>query len=448
MVPLANVKSLPAFNMLDRARESGRLKGVRAVIENSSGNTVFSLAVIARAFGIGRTKAIVSHEVSRGKLQLLRLFGTEVMVNEEPICPDPRDIESGIHKAKRQGVKSGWFNPGEYDNEANPEAHRRWTGPQIWRQTRGRIDIFCAGVGTTGTLVGAGGYLKKKSKGVSVVAVARLANNPVPGVRTPNLLREIAFDWRAVADHMEEIGTKEAYEKSLLLCQAGLLAGPSSGFALAGLLAFLKKQKSAGLLKVKKKKEITAVFVCPDSPFPYLDEYFEHLDESYFPQITNSHLLADRKPSEFASSHVGSHEWEVDCRRAHDAVYAHPVLQTWERVNAGRAVDIRPDVVALDVRTPEEYRHAHLPGARNIEHTEVIARTRTLSAQWKRKKVVVICRSGKRSMIAVEHLRASGVEAVSVAGGMIEWSGLDLPRWRPAVCSEFGKGKKRPQEHK
>ncbi len=83
-LPLANVKSLPAYNMLREKELQGKLAGVRSLVENSSGNTVFSLAVIGKIFGIPHTKAIVSHEVSRGKLPLLRLFGTEILVNEEP----------------------------------------------------------------------------------------------------------------------------------------------------------------------------------------------------------------------------------------------------------------------------------------------------------------------------------------------------------------------------
>ena len=117
-LPLANVKSLPAYNMLSEMPDNQKAK--KLIIENSSGNTVFSLAVIGRVFGIPQTKAVVSHEVSEGKLKLLRLFGAEIIVNEEPICPDPKDPTSGIYKAKVWAKENNWFNPGQYDNEANP----------------------------------------------------------------------------------------------------------------------------------------------------------------------------------------------------------------------------------------------------------------------------------------------------------------------------------------
>ena len=134
-------------------------------------------------------------------------------MNEEPICPDPNDKTSGIYLAKKIGEKKEWFNPGQYDNEANPEAHEKWTGPQIWKQTEGNISVFCAGLGTTGTILGTSKYLKSQSKKIVTVGIARKQNNPVPGVRTPNLLKQIAFDWNNYVDHVKECGTKESFEK-------------------------------------------------------------------------------------------------------------------------------------------------------------------------------------------------------------------------------------------
>lgn len=438
MLPLANVKSLPALNMLLEAEEARELKGVHTLIENSSGNTVFSLATIARLFGIKTTKAIVSHEVTWGKLQLLRLFGTEILVNEEPICPDPNDKESGIYKAKRKGQSKGWMNPGQYDNEANPRAHTKWTAPQIWKQTEGKISVFCSGVGTTGTILGVGSYLKKKSKKVIVVGVARSPNNPVPGVRTPNLLREIAFDWQKVTDHIEEIGTKESFEESLRLCRAGLMVGPSSGFALAGLFSFLSKQKATGNLNRLKNKngKIVAVFICPDSPLPYLNEYFEYLDESNFPSIENEQLLIN-KPERKKESKIQLQSFsdiEINVEDTYKALYDYPVKELWKLINKNKEVSIVDDIKLVDVRTPEEYQHAHLPCSENIDHAEVLQNVSALSKKWKGKRIITICRSGRRSMLVAESLRQNGVNAYSVQGGMIEWSRLNLPRWRPEIC--------------
>lgn len=437
MLPLANVKSLPALSMLLEAEESGRLKNVHTLIENSSGNTVFSLATIARFFGIKKTKAIVSHEVAWGKLQLLRLFGTQILVNEEPICPDPGDKESGIYKARQKGKNIGWFNPGQYDNEANPRAHAKWTAPQIWKQTEGKISVFCAGMGTTGTILGVGNYLKRKSKKIVVVGVVRSPNNPVPGVRTANLLREIAFDWRKVTDEIEKIGTTESFKESLKLCRAGLMAGPSSGFALAGLLSFLRKQKSAGSLHRLKNSdgEIVALFICPDSPLPYLNEYFEYLSEANFPVIENEELLLNKPEKKKKKSQLQSFvNTEISAEDAYKALYRYRPKELWNLVNNNKHVYLKNSIKIIDVRAPEEYKHAHLPCSENIDHTEVLDKIFDLSKQWKNTKVIVICRSGRRSMLAAEALRVNGINALSVEGGMIEWSRLNLPRWRSEVC--------------
>ncbi len=106
-LPLTNVKSIPAYNMLSEMKKRGQLDGVHTIIENSSGNTVLSLAVIGRLLGIPTTKALVSNEILFGKLQMLQLFGVEIIVNKEPICPDPDDKTSGIYKAKKMGKKRG-----------------------------------------------------------------------------------------------------------------------------------------------------------------------------------------------------------------------------------------------------------------------------------------------------------------------------------------------------
>jgi len=438
MLPLANVKSLPALNMLLEADETNKLKNVHTLIENSSGNTVLSLAIIARLFGIENTKAIVSHEVTWGKLQLLRLFGTEIIVKEEPICPDPNDKESGICEARQRGKEKGWFNPGQYDSEANPQAHYKWTAPQIWKQTEGKISVFCSGVGTTGTILGVGSYLKEKSKKITIVGVARSPNNPVPGVRTPNLLREIAFDWQKVTDHMEEIGTKESFEESLKLCRAGLMVGPSSGFALAGLISFLSKQKDIDNLDSLKNRrsEIIVVFVCPDSPLPYLNEYFEYLDESNFPMIENEQLLIN-KPERNKESKTPPQIFtgiEITAEDAYKTLYDYPEKKLWNLVNRKKEVLVSNGVKLLDVRTTEEYQHAHLPCSENIDHTKVLEKISSFINQWRGKKVIAICRSGRRSALVAEALQKSGIEAVSVQGGMIEWSRLNLPRWRPEIC--------------
>ena len=201
-LPLGNVKSIPAFQLLADAGQSGK----KNIIESSSGNTVASMGVLAPYFGFDETHAFVSHEVTKGKLQLLRLFNVTPIVNHEPICPSESDMESGIHKARLKGSEADWYNPDQYANPANLRAHYNITGPEIWTQTEGRIDYFCAGLGTTGTLVGSSRYLKEKNPLIKSIGVVRAPNNPVPGPRTKNLLKDISFAWQEACDDVIEIG--------------------------------------------------------------------------------------------------------------------------------------------------------------------------------------------------------------------------------------------------
>lgn len=437
MVPLANVKSLPAYNMLLEAERNGGLEKVSSLIESSSGNTVFSLAVVARIFSIEKTCAIVSHEVTEGKLKLLRFFGTNITVTKDPICPDPQDKNSGIYKARELGTRKGWMNPGQYNNEANPDAHKKWTGPQIWKQTSGKISIFCAGLGTTGTLVGAGGFLKRKNKKLSVLGVVRSANNPVPGVRTKNLLREISFDWEDIATDLAEAGTVESFEKSLELCRMGLLAGPSSGFAFAGLLKFLEEAKKENRLEHLKNKdgEIVAVFVCPDSPFPYVDDYFEQLGAGAFPSIENSELLSkEARSGEISKTPTTLHE--IDPLTAYSQLYKDDAATAWKKLENNERVILQDNVEILDIRHHVEFGHFHLPSSKHADACMFLPEEFD-PYQWKDKKVFVICPIGERSKSIVSLLRENKIEAYSIQGGIIEWSRQNLPRWRPNICKKM-----------
>jgi len=267
-LPLLNIKSLPAFNMLAEAEKSGKLERVDTIIENSSGNTAFSLAITARAFGIKNMQAIVPFDIAQGKLELIKLSGAKPILNKD-ILGEP----NGIIKAKEIGKQKGFFNPGQYENEANPKAMEKWIAPQIWDQTDGNISLFCAGLGTTGTILGIGRYLKNKSKKIKIVGVSCIQGSTIPGVRTLEKLKEISFDWNSILDSRVETDTNDSFKKSLELCRMGILAGPSSGFVLSGLLKFLEEKKNNFEELRNKKNEVVAVFICPDTPLPYLDKY-------------------------------------------------------------------------------------------------------------------------------------------------------------------------------
>ncbi|MDO8486473.1 MAG: pyridoxal-phosphate dependent enzyme [Candidatus Staskawiczbacteria bacterium] len=274
--PLLNIKSLQVLGMLEDAQNSGKLSGVHTLVENTSGNTGFSLGIISKIFGIPNVELIVPYDIAPGKLEMLRLIGAQI----EPCKTD------GIEKAKEIGNQKGFFNLNQYWNEANPDAIEKWLAPQIWEQTQGKLTVFCSGLGTTGTILGVERFLEKKEAKTSIVGVKLAPDHAIPGVRTSKKLEEISFDWWSEIDYQIEVKTKESYKKSLELCRVGLIAGPSSGFVLAGLIKFLKSQCTQRNNKLdnfrNKNNEVVAVFICADTPFPYLDKYSTILDPSDF----------------------------------------------------------------------------------------------------------------------------------------------------------------------
>lgn len=296
LLPLGNVKAAPAYNMIERAAARGDLETVERLIENSSGNTVSSLAITARQFGIERTLSYVPAEISRNKLQMLLFFGIEPIVNQEPPAPEDNDPHTGVYKARKAGEAADTLNPGQYENPDNPGAHEKWTGPQIWDQTDGKISVFCAGLGTTGTLIGTATYLKRMNPDLPIVGVMRGPDQYVPGARTEKLLNVVSFDWRSHVDHLVPVNAEISYRLSMEMSRLGLMVGPTSGMALAGALQFLTEMKETDRLDEFRNADgdVLCVFPCPDGPLPYLDEYAKYVDRTNFPNIQNAEFLLNR----------------------------------------------------------------------------------------------------------------------------------------------------------
>jgi cysteine synthase len=296
LLPLGNVKAVPAYNMIREKALAGELEGVDALIENSSGNTVFSLAIAARQFGVEKTYSYVPAEISWNKLLMLLFFGVEPIVNQEPTTPAENDPASGVYKARKDGERPDMLNPGQYENPDNPGAHTKWTGPQIWDQTDGKLSLFAAGLGTTGTLIGTATYLKQQKPNLPVVGVMRAPDHYVPGARTEKLLNLVDFDWRSHVDHLECAESEISYRLSMAMSRRGMMAGPTSGMALAGLLQHLEKVRANGQLDELRNTdgEVLCVFPIPDGPLPYLDEYPKYVEASEFPPIQNEELLLNK----------------------------------------------------------------------------------------------------------------------------------------------------------
>ncbi len=273
LLPLLNIKQIVAFNLLETAQAEGKLEGVHTLVENSSGNMALGLAVLAPYFGISNVVAVLSRDVAPNKLEILRLFGVAIKFSDAA----PKGMK-GVAYAKKLGQQSGWLNLSQYESDANPMSYEKYLAPQLWKQTEGGLTIFCAGLGTSGTIIGTTRYLKKQSSKIAIVGVLP-AHDSVPGVRSKIRIKESSLSWERMLDYKVEVETKNAFQKSFLMCRLGILAGPSGGMALAGLLRMLKEQKDAGTLDKFRNSngQVVAAFVNPDSMLPYLDKYSTHL---------------------------------------------------------------------------------------------------------------------------------------------------------------------------
>lgn len=262
--PAGSVKDRVAKAMLDDAEGKGLLKPGSVIIEPTSGNTGIGLASVAAARGY-RTIIVMPETMSVERRQLMKAYGAELVLTD-----GPKGMKGAIEKAEELAREiPDSFIPGQFTNPANPAAHRASTGPEIWEDTDGRIDIFVAGVGTGGTITGVGEYLKGKNPGVKVVAVEPAAS-PVLSGGAPGAhkLQGIGAGFvpgvlnTAVYDEVIAVEDEAAFDAGRRLGRTeGVLAGISSGAALWAAL------QVAGRAENKGK---TVVVLLPDAGDRYL----------------------------------------------------------------------------------------------------------------------------------------------------------------------------------
>lgn len=425
-LPLMNIKSLPAYGMLDDF-ENDNLHA-QNLVESSSGNTAFSLSILSRQFGFEKMRAIVSSEVGIGKLQMLLLSGAEVFVNQEPICPNPHDENSGINLAKKLAQKEAWYNANQYANQANPKSHFENTGQQIFEQLEGDIQVFCSSLGTSGSLLGSSKYLKSQNQNIKTVGVVRKPNNPVPGPRTLGLLKMIDFNWEEACDDIVAIGTFEAYKNSLELCRSGILGGPSTGLNLAGLLKYLSHMKRKHLLKdlQNNQGEINCVFLCCDTPFPYLNDYFERIPKRYFPKIYNQDLLKDK--IKFQTKVDKDDKISVVATKMLKNIFNQSNHHIWKTLEADETVSLKDDCVIVDIRENNKFQDAHIPSSINLSEKELLDNELKHIQDWEQKTVIFVCEYGELSFYIAKFYQSLGIKAYSLQEGFIKWSELNYPR--------------------
>ncbi len=287
--------------------------------------------------------------------------------------------------------------PNQYENEANLEAHVLTTGPEIWRQTEGKVTHFVAGLGTCGTITGNGRFLKSKNPGVQVIGVHPEEGHDIPGVRSLKQLELTKLFVPQEYDAVVEVSDREAFDMCLRLNrEESIIAGPSSAMALVGALKVIEDQPGA-----------VVVIIFPDNAFKYASTF-----ERHFPEVRAGRPDGDPaggpSPKEqlfttlVKNSRNPHNTCEVDYLRA--------------------ALENDEPPFLLDVRAPEVHAKQHVTGARNIPVAELDARLGELP-EGRDYPIVTVCTVGNLSISGMLMLQSLGYRNVrSLNGGTNAWA--------------------------
>ncbi|HMF03294.1 MAG TPA: cystathionine beta-synthase [Acidimicrobiia bacterium] len=268
--PGGSVKDRPAVAMVDAAERDGLLKPGGTIVEPTSGNTGVGLAIIAAQRGY-RCIFVMSDKMSEEKVALLRAYGAEVVVCPTAVPPEhPDSYYSTAERLVRETPDS--FRPDQYSNPANPAEHERSTGPEVWRQTAGRVTHFVAGIGTGGSITGVGRYLKARNAHVQVIGADPEGSVYSGGAGRPYLVEGVGEDFwpstydPSVVDRVIEVSDAESFAMARRVTrEEGLLIGGSCGTAVHAALVVAQELVS---------DEVVVVLV-PDSGRNYLSKIFD-----------------------------------------------------------------------------------------------------------------------------------------------------------------------------
>jgi cysteine synthase/rhodanese-related sulfurtransferase len=394
--PFGAVKCRVAANLVRDAEERGVLGPGKNLVEATSGNTGLGLAMMGNAKGY-HLETPLSLAIPLEKRTLLRFFGANVVELDDSLCPAPGAPEGAIAKAH----DTAKANPNtilldQYTNEANPDSHFRTTGPEIWRQTDGKVTHFIAGVGTCGTITGTGRYLKSRNPGVKVLAAIPEEGHDIPGVRSRRQLKQTKLYRPAEYDGDTEVSNREAFGLCLRLNrEESIIAGPSSGMALA-----------AALKLVPDEPGVVAVVIFPDNIFKYASSIVRH-----FPELAPAEKAGT--PSGAPSAHEQLFDAMIEnLKNPYDSVAVNGLVEELAGAAGPLVVDVRP---------AEQYADLHVSGSINLPQSELGQRAGELP-QDRNSPIVMVCGIGKFSKHTTLYLKSMGYKNVrSLKGGINEW---------------------------
>ncbi len=275
LTPFGSIKDRAAAYLLAGLQKRGELEG-REMVEASSGNTAIALAALAALHGT-RLTVTIPDGVPEEKKVVLRMLGAEVWETPDDLCPVDHPKDGAIALARSLVASEGgrrYVMPNQYENPDNVRAHYETTGPEIWRQTDGRVRFFFAGFGTCGTLTGVGRFLKEQDPSIQVVAIEPQKGHRLPGLKSfAEAKQPSILDWDVI-DHVVRVDDGPAYERTKRLWrEEALMVGPSTG-------AIVHAAAEFGI----PRHEI-AVGVSPDSGLKYTSYFAELLGDEGLPQI-------------------------------------------------------------------------------------------------------------------------------------------------------------------
>lgn len=268
--PFGSVKDRAAWAMLRDLEARGELREGRGIVEPTSGNTGISLAAMASARGHAM-RAVVPNKIPLAKKMLLKLAGAELDVVNDDLCPSPGMGDGSINLARThtRAQPDRYVMPHQYENENNVAAHMETTGPEIWRQTEGRVTHVFFSLGTCGTVTGTSRFLRAKKPAVRIVAVQPTEGHDVPGLRNLRQLDISKLYDPTLIDEVLEIDFELAYTRAAeLFRKEGLRAGPSSGLIFEGARRVIERDRAG-----------VGVMIFCDDVFKYMSNMAKHIPE-------------------------------------------------------------------------------------------------------------------------------------------------------------------------